>query len=191
MNLFDESSYPLDEPEVLYVGDTWTWKRLDLSADYPTASYSLKYSMRLAGTGSTEIEITATESNSTYIVSVAATTTAAYTAGTYHWQAYITRTSDSARVVVDAGIVEVKPNRDANTADPRTHAQITLGRIEAAIQALNMGVSSYSINGRSMTYRDLSELEEMRDKYRAEVGQEERKENKRGGAKLVYRFKRL
>lgn len=187
-NLFNTDNYPDIEPTILYIGDRWTWKRADLGVDYDTDDYSLTYSLRLAGTGSTEIEITAGESNGDYVVEESYSTTAAYTPGVYHWQAYITRTSDSERVVVDEGVVTIKANRDASTANPQSHAEITLDAIESAIQALNFGVSSYAIGGRSMTYRDLGELEAMRDKYLSEVDQEYREANDKGGNKIVYKL---
>lgn len=192
-NAFDSANYPEREPDELIVGDRWLWKRTDLGTDYPPASYSLKYSLRLEGTGATEIEITANESGSDYLVEVASVTTAGYTSGRYRWQAYITRTSDSQRVTIATGIFDVKPNRDAATTDPRSHARKTLDAIETAIEALNLGVKSYTINNRSMTKRDIPELLMMRDKYRSEVRREDDAERIRRGLgaknRLLVRFK--
>ncbi len=120
-NLFDSTNYPTTEPGEIIAGDRIAWKRSDLDSDYPIASYSLKYSARLENAGTTEIEITASESGADYIVEVGQSTTAAYTACVYHWQAYIIRSSDSERVTVDSGTWEVKANRDAATTDPRGH----------------------------------------------------------------------
>src|SRR3990167_6523812 len=120
-NAFDSANYPTREPIELVIGDRWAWKRTDLGADYPPASYALSYSMRLEGTGATEIGINASESGSDYLVEVASVTTAGYTAGRYRWQAYITRSSDSERVMIDSGLGEGKPNSDASPADPRRH----------------------------------------------------------------------
>lgn len=187
-NKFDSANYPSREPLELVIGDRWAWKRADLGADYDPASYSLSYSARLETSAATEISISAGESGSEYVIEVASATTAAYTAGRYKWQAYITRDSDSARVTVDEGYFEAIVNRDAYTSDQRTHAQKTLDLIEAAIIAINFGAKSYSIGNRVMTYRDLSELETMRSKYRAEVLQERRAANGLGGVKLVARL---
>ena len=76
---------------VLVIGDRWLWKRTDLT-DYAVATYALTYSLRLEGTGSTEIQITASESGSEYRVEGAAATTAGYSAGWDQGPAYITRT---------------------------------------------------------------------------------------------------
>ena len=58
-NLFDTTNASTTEPEKIVAGDRLIWKRTDLNADYDNAAFTLKYSARLEGTGSTEIEITA------------------------------------------------------------------------------------------------------------------------------------
>jgi hypothetical protein len=148
---------------------------VDLGADYPPASYSLKYSLRLENVG-TEIEINASEIGSDYIVEVASSTTVGYAAGRYHWQAYIIRTSDSERLVIGAGTLELKPNRDAASTDPRSHVKRTLDTLEVAIEALASGtLQSYTILGRTATKKDLAGpngLIVLRDKYKAEYQRE-------------------
>lgn len=185
-NLFNSDNYPLKEPSQLVIGDFWRWKRTDISNDYNTDDYALKYSLRLSGDGTTEIEITAAETGGEYVIEEASATTAAYTAGIYFWQLYITRSSDSERITVDRGIVEVLSNQDAATADPRTHAKKMVDEFETAIEALNLGASSVSINGRTWTSRTLSELIEIYNFYLAKYKVEERKRNNTGGAKLKY-----
>jgi hypothetical protein len=176
-NLFDSSNYPETEPSQIIAGDRAAWKRTDLGTDYPIATYSLKYSARLEDSGSTEIEITATESGSDYIIEVGQSTTAAYTAGVYHWQAYITRTSDSERVTVDSGTWEVIANRDAATSDPRNHVKKVLDAIESVIEGrASKDQEAYSIQGRSLSRTPIAELVALRDKYRAEWVREQRAE---------------
>jgi hypothetical protein len=172
-NAFDSTNYPTSEPAELIAGDRWAWKREDIGSDYPPASYALSYSARLETTG-VEISITASESGSDYIVEVAAATTAPYTAGVYHWQAYVTRSSDSERVTVDDGKFEVIANRDESTADPRSHVKITLDAIEAVIQGrASQAEESYTINGRALSRTPLKDLREMRNAYKAEYGKEQ------------------
>lgn len=191
MNAFDTANFPTTEPAKLIVGDRWMWKRADLGLDYAPASYSLKYSLRLEGTGATEVEINASGSGTDFVVEVASATTAGYTAGRYKWQAYITRTSDSQRVVVDSGVFEVIANRDASTADPRTHARKTLDAIEAVIESrATLDQQMYMINGRQLQRTPIKDLLMFRDRYRAEVSAEERLESGKGGGKLVMRLSR-
>ena len=181
-NLFNSTNYPTTEPSDIIAGDRIAWKRSDLDSDYPIASYSLKYSARLENAGSTEIEITATESGSDYIVEVGQSTTAAYTAGVYHWQAYIIRTSDSERITVDSGTWEVKANRDAATTDPRNHVKKVLDSIEATIEGrASKDQESYSIAGRSLGRTPIADLILLRDKYRTEYVREQRAERVANG----------
>lgn len=176
----------------MIAGDYWAWKRQDLGGDYPPASYALTYSARLES-AATEIEITASESGTDYIVEVAAATTAAYTAGIYHWQAYITRTADSERVTVDSGTFEVKPNRDVAATDPRSHVKITLDAIEAVIEnRATKDQESYSINGRSLSRTPLKDLVDMKETYAGLYAQEKREEDIKNGkgnsGRVLVRF---
>ncbi len=176
-NLFDSTNYPTTEPGTIIAGDRIAWKRSDLDSDYPIASYSLKYSARLENAGSTEIEITASESGSDYIVEVGQATTAAYTAGVYHWQAYIIRSTDSERITVDSGTWEVKANRDAATTDPRGHVKKVLDAIEATIEGrASKDQEKYAIQGRELWRTPVADLILLRDKYRAEYVRETRNE---------------
>lgn len=80
-NLFDSANIAEREPALIRAGDLTQWKRTDLGDDYANSAYTLKYSARLEGTGSTEIEITASASGDDYLVSVGQSTTASYTVG--------------------------------------------------------------------------------------------------------------
>lgn len=176
-NLFDSSNYPETEPAQFIAGDRITWKRTDLGADYAPASYSLKYSARLENSGATEIEITASESGSDYIVEVGQSTSASYKAGVYHWQAYITRTSDAERITIDSGTWEIKPNRDTTASDPRSHAKIVLEAIEKVIEGrATKDQENYSIQGRSLSRTPIPDLLALRSFYKAEVVRDQRAE---------------
>lgn len=191
-NAFTSSNYPEKEPEELIAGDRWAWKRTDLNADYDNSLYTLKYSARLegvSGTSSIEIEITASASGNDYLIEVAAATTAAYTVGTYHWQAYITRDSDSERVTIQDGIFRIIADRDEATTDPRTHAKITLEAIEAVIEnRATKDQMSYTIAGRSLGRMEIEDLMKFRMTYKAEVAVEDRAANSKGSRKVLVRL---
>jgi len=188
-NAFTSSNYPEKEPEELIAGDRLAWKRTDLNTDYDNSLYTLKYSARLEGTGATEIEITASASGNDYLIEVAAAVTAVYTAGTYHWQAYITRDSDSERVTIEDGTFKVIANRDSATTDPRTHAKITLEAIEAVIESrATKDQMSYTIAGRSLDRMEIDDLLKFRGVYRAEVAAELRAANGKGNQKVLVRL---
>ena len=192
-NLFDTDLARETEPEKIVAGDRLIFKRTDLGTDYANGSYTLKYSARLEGTGSTEIEITASASGDDYLVQVNSLTTASYVAGTYQWQAYITRNSDSQRLTIDQGSWEVVANRDAATTDPRSHPRIMVEKIESILEGrAGADVNSYSLNGRSLTKIPIPELMEFRSKYKAEYLREVRRERARNGvgtgATVLVRF---
>ena len=176
-NLFNSTNYPGIEPSQIVAGDRVSWKRTDLGTDYSPSSYALTYSARLESGGSTEISITASESGLDYIVEVGASTSAAYTVGVYHWQAYITRSSDSERITVNNGTWEVLTNRDAAVTDPRSHVEKVIDAIEAVIEGrASQDQAGYSIAGRSLSRTPIPELLMLRDRYRAEYVRLQRSE---------------
>jgi hypothetical protein len=175
-NLFDSANYPTREPDSLQAGDLWAWKRTDLVTDYPFSAYSLSYVARREITGE-RIAISATGSTEAYTVAVSSATTADYQAGRYHWVAYITRTSDSARIEVDKGVFEVVPNRSTSSDDPRSFAQIALDNIETYLKdPTNISAASYSIAGRSLSRWNRADLLVERERLKGEVTRERRAE---------------
>lgn len=167
-NKFDSTNYPSQVPAELQLGDFWAWKRTDLSEDYPLALYSLTYEFNLID-GSTPAKFTlqATESNDTYIIEESSTSS--YTKGNYNWVSYITRTSDSARVKLEEGFVEIQENFATATTSVRSHAKIVLDSIEAVIEnRANIDQSSMSIAGRSLSRMSIDELLTFRARYKAE-----------------------
>jgi hypothetical protein len=193
-NAFDSSNYTKTEPTELVIGDRWLWKRADLGSIYAPADYSLTYVADKQASSSTTFSITATESGSEYLIEVASATTAGYTSGTYNWQAYITRTSDSQRLSVARGQWSILANLSASTADPRSHVKKVLDAIEAVIESrASIDQMSYSIAGRSLARTPITDLLVLRDKYRSEYMSELNADRvSRGLArknKLLVRFK--
>ena len=182
-NKFDSTNYPSQVPTELQLGDFWAWKRDDLSEDYPVASYSLSYEFNLIdGSTASNFTVEATESNDTYIIEVSSTSS--YTKGNYNWVSYITRTSDSARVKLEEGFVEIQDNYATTSASVRSHAKIVLDSIEAVIEnRANIDQSSMSIAGRSLSRMSVDELLTFRARYKAEYLKEVKQlriKNKRG-----------
>lgn len=172
-NIFDPSDAGEGEPLKFTVGDFLQWKRTDLVSDYPLADYSAEYVARITQGGATEFKIAATETSDTYLFTVATAVSSAYTEGHYHWQLEITQTASTNKAVVDAGDWQIAPDLDDNQADPRTHAEIMLNKIQSLLQGkADSDVSSYSVQGRSLTKLSFEELENARDKYRREVNKE-------------------
>lgn len=169
-NIFDRVNYPTQEPDTLVVGDRWVWRRDDLVSDYPLDEYALEYRFTEDSTGNTNaFTIAATEAESTYLVEIASAVTASLTAGDYQWAAFIIRSSDSQRVVVDQGRTEILPNLQNTTADLRSHAKKVLDAIEAVLEnRASQDQMSYSIAGRSLSRMSIDDLMTFRNRYRAE-----------------------
>jgi hypothetical protein len=174
-NLFDESNAPEGEPVKIVVGDFIQWKKTDLAASYPPATHSAEYVARIASGQSGEIKIPAIERTGYYLFQASSATTAAFETGYYHWQLEITQTSTNNRIVVERGEFEAIADLDNNGADPRTHAEIMLDKIEGLlIGRADKDVSSYSIQGRSISKMTIADLLQWRDYYRKEVNRERR-----------------
>lgn len=167
-NLFDSANYPTEVPTELQLGDYWAWKKDNLSTDYPTASYALSYEFNLVdGSTASNFTLNATESNDEYLIEVSDTTS--YTKGNYNWVSYITRSSDSARIKLSEGFVEIQDNYATTTSSVRSHAKIVLDAIEAVIEnRANIDQSSMSIAGRSLSRMSIDDLLTFRARYRAE-----------------------
>jgi hypothetical protein len=181
-NLFDAANAPEGEPLEIVVGDFIQWKRSDLVQDYPLASYSAQYVARITGGGNTEVTIPATETGNTYLFTASSSTTSGFEPGYYHWQLEVIQTSSGNRVVVDRGEFTALADLDVNGADPRSHAQIMIDKIESILQGkADSDVGSYSIAGRSLTKMSFAELMTARDQYKAEFQQEVVKDRARRG----------
>jgi hypothetical protein len=190
-NAFDRANYSTKEPNSLVLGDYWAWRRDDLASDYPVGSYALTYEFHsdVGGGGSKKFTLTATEADDTYYIEAASSSTTSYSIGDYVWDAYITKTSDSNRVLVDSGRTTITENLANTNADLRSHAKKVVDAIEAVIEnRASMDQSSMSIAGRSLSRMSIDELLTFRDRYKAEYLKEiklARIRNKQGSGNTV------
>ena len=190
-NAFDRENYSQKEPSTLVLGDYWAWKRDDLADTYPVGSYALTYEFHedSGGGGTHKFTLTATEADDTYYIEAASSTTTGYTVGDYIWEAYITKTADSNRVMVDSGRTTITQNLADTNADLRSHAKKVLDNIEAVIEGrATIDQSSFSLGGRSLSRMSVDELMTFRDRYRAEYLKEiklARIRNKQGSGNTI------
>lgn len=169
-----------NEPIELRAGDTWAWRRDDLT-DYPAPTWVLKYRFKNAAGG---FEVVAAADGAAHAVTVAAATTTGYAAGDYDWFAWVE--SGATKYTVDEGKLTVKPDFRSGSAavalDGRTHARKVLDAIEAVIeQRASKDQQAYSIAGRSLQRTPLPDLMKLRDRYRLEVKREEAADAARNG----------
>jgi hypothetical protein len=181
-NLFDSANAASSEPSEFYAGSLVQWERADLSQDYPPASYDLIYTARLRGGLNPVIAATATNNAGAFLVTLTNAVTGAAVPGEYFWQAEVERKSDQARVVVASGQWTVLPNLDQTGADPRSHAEVMLDKIDGLLEGrADKDVASYSINGRSIAKMSLTDLLSWRDYYKREVALERRRADAAAG----------
>lgn len=174
VNLFDQNNALTTEPTSVVIGTLVQWKRADLSDVYAPASYDLIYNIRLKNGAGVDKSVTATTAaDGSFLTSLTSNLTTTMVAGDYVWQAFISRKSDSAKVAVGTGELQLLSNLDQNGADNRSHAQIMVAKIQSLLEGkADKDVSSYSIQGRSLSKMTVNDLMMWRDYYRKEVAKE-------------------
>ena len=182
-NLFDSANAPVGVPTEVVIGDFIQFKITQFSSDYDNSLFTMRFVARIATGGSSEVKVDATALDDDYLFTIASATSAAFTVGHYHYQLEIERDSDNERIVVDRGEIDLVTDFDDNI-DPRHHAEIMLDKIESILEGkADSDVSSYSINGRSLSKFTPDELVKWRDYYKREVGLIKRKEAIKHGRK--------
>jgi hypothetical protein len=162
------ATIPSTEPSSFRAGDLLSWTK-SLS-DYPAdQGWTLAYTLINAAS---KITINASASGADFLVSVAATLTAAYTAGAYQWMARVTKATEI--YTVGQGTIEILPNlAAATTYDFRSHAKTMLEAIEAAFEGKASSTQlEMEINGRRIKSFSPSEMIQWRSFYKAEVAKE-------------------
>lgn len=176
------ANIPTNEPSYIRAGDTITW--LKCINDYPASDgWVLNY--RLINTAG-NFDIVSTASGGDHLVAVDAATSATYTAGDYKLLSWVEKALE--RFSIASMPLKVLPDLAAEAAgyDTRSNAKKTLDLIDAAIlsHGTNAWVQSYTIDGRSMTFRSVSEFISFRSKIKQEVIREENAERMRNGLAL-------
>ncbi len=157
-------------PAAITAGDTAIWRR-EL-ADYPaSAGWELAYTLVSA---TKVFNVTAAADGDGYLVTVDASTTAAWDVGTYKVAEYISNGAE--RHTLGTISVLVQANLAAATAgaDTSTHAQRVLASINGWLESKAPVYGAMEINGRKISYYPLTELLALRDRYQRDVAREER-----------------
>jgi hypothetical protein len=183
---FDPAQSPTEEPTEFVSGDLVMWRRTDLTAY--VSGYALSYSFRPAAGGALQT-VAATVSGTEFRVS----TSPAWAAGIWYWQAHLVRTSDSARIQIGDGQVNVLPALSTTATDTRSHAVKMLSGIELLMEGkATSDVLNYTIGGRQINKMSPEELIKWRSYYRNEVRAEQdeaaRQAGKATGNTITARF---
>lgn len=183
---------PTNEPSELRAGDTWEWRREDLS-DYPAPTWTLSYYFRNAAA---KFDITATADGTAFAVSVAKATSAGKTVGWYDWIAVVD--DGTSRYQVDSGRLEVLPNLATDAVyDARSFARKMLDYIEAALLSRassdQLDLINAQLEARSIT-RDKAGMIVLRSQFKREVAAEDNANRIANGLgnknRLLVRFAR-
>lgn len=181
-NLFDAGNAPEGEPLEVVPGDFIQWKKTSIAQDYPPSLYTATYIARITGGGSTEIQLPGTNGVGFFLFTVPSSTSSSFLPGVYHWQLEVVQNSSGNRIVVERGDFTALADLDVNGADPRTHSQIMINKIESILDGkADSDIGSYSISGRSLTKMTFAELMDARDRYKREYHQEVIKDRVRRG----------
>ena len=178
---------PTTEPIALRAGDTWQWRREDLSSDYPASTWTLKYYFRNAAA---YFDVVATADGINHAVSVAKADTAVRVVGSYDWIAVVESASE--RYEIDSGKLQVLPNLATAAAyDARSFARKILDYIEAELVARGSSGQLDLINAqleqRSIS-RDRAGLLTLRSQFASEVKREESLQKGTDHRRVLVRF---
>jgi hypothetical protein len=188
------TEYASTEPEKIVAGDLVQWKRAASGISIPTgevpkasAGWALTYSLVKSGI---RIAISASASGDDHLVSIPAATSAAYAAGVYSWQAYVTKSTE--RYLIDSGLLEIIANFAAATSglDSRSHVKATLDAIEAMLlKRASNDQAQMMVSGQAINLMSIDKLLMWRDKYKQAYADEqaaERVSNGLGSGKNIF-----
>lgn len=166
-------------PSEFFAGDTLTWRdkatRDSLGNPIQSSEWTLTYALR----GAINLTLTASADSTGWITTATSTQTATLTAGTYYWQAYVTKSAQ--RITLGSGQCTVKPNLSTQAIgyDGRSQNQIDLDAVTAEISARVSGGSAveYTIGNRSLKKEPMANLIQMQNRLKYLVMKEQRAAN--------------
>lgn len=182
------------DPNRFTAGETMEWT-LSL-ADYPADEWTLKLA---ASSADGYFASTADASGTNHVLTISASASSAFTAGTYRYQLTVEKGADATleRHLVEAGdLVVDQLLSGAAAVDARTSWQKILDDLESAYQDfVSTGAlrNSYSIGDRSIAFASHEEIREAIRNARVEVQREKRRDRLDAGlpgaVKIYTRFR--
>ncbi len=148
---------PTSVPAIVTAGDTLSWTRS--LPDYPAdAGWVIGYRLINAAA---KYDITGGASGQDHAVSVTAATSAAYSAGVYEYQEYVTKAAE--RYTTGRGSITIKSNLAAASAAAESRGTWVkaLADLRAALATWvvsNGAVAEYEISGRRMKFTTAEDI---------------------------------
>lgn len=125
--------------------------------------------------GGEKIEIDASAEGDAFRVAASSSVTRGWAPGVYSWSAFVSQAGS--RQTVETGTITVLPDpAQVSVLDNRSQARRALDDLmeaRATWSATNGRVASYSIAGRSMTYRSAAEIDLEIGFWRKQLGEEQ------------------
>ena len=161
---------PSIEPLAFTAGDTIAW--LKSLADFSAADgWVLNYRFINA---SNKFDVVGSASGADHAININAATSAAYVAGIYSWQSYVTKGAE--RYTVATGSVEIMADLAAKASgfDTRSPAQKCLDLLNIAFASYGNKAytQEYEIAGRRMKFNTPGDFLAFRSKVQQEVNRE-------------------
>lgn len=162
----------MNAPDSFRAGDSVSWTE-SLPAYPASAGWALKY--RLLWATGAAVAIAASANGDDHAVSLAASTTADFIAGSATLLAWVEKGAE--RVTLAQKPVTVLPNlAAATTYDGRSQAVKALADAKAALAAYmekgQLHVAEYDVAGRRMKFRAATEIQDLITYYEGEVARE-------------------
>lgn len=176
------------EPSTVRAGDTWQWRREDLTSDYPASGgWSLKYYFRNA---SAKFDLTAIADGDAFSITAPKASTASRTPGKYDWVAVAESATE--RHEIDRGILNILHDYATDAVyDDRTFARRMLESIEAALinraNTDQLDLVNAELADRSLS-RDKAGLITLRNQFLNEVKREEQASKGISSRRVMVRF---
>lgn len=169
---------PTSEPANILAGSTLKWRKT--LAEYPASDdWVLTYKFRGPSEG---FDAVASADGDDHLVTVATATTAGMAGGTWYWQGWVSK--DSETYPVESGQLEVTAALPAaaNTYDGRTSAKKILDAIDAMLLGkASLDQQEYEIGDRKLARIPIPDLIELRKAYAKLYMQEQQAEASRDG----------
>jgi hypothetical protein len=168
-------------PSTIRAGDTITW-RDDATVDnlgnaITSSTHTLRYYLR-TNTASEGATVTAAAFGNGWESTISATTSAAFDAGTWYWQAIASAGSSVITIGVGqlAVVAALAYTGTPAAVDGRSQAEQDLAAVQTAIRSIisGGGVQKYTIGSRSVEKMKLEDLLTLESRLKAEVAREQK-----------------
>ncbi len=181
------ATIPTTEPETFVSGDKVTWTK-DLADYTPADGWTLTYYLV---TPTDYKSVVATDNgDGTHLAAISPADSAKYQAGTYDYQAVVTKTGEQETIKRGTVVVEQGFAGKEQGVDSRSFAARVLEKIEELIESTaGNDETSFAIDGTSFTFESKAELLTERDRLRHELRAEKLEEKLRNGGREAVRVR--